>query len=634
MSLANWIDDADGAEFAARRLARALRSAVPPPPLKVSEWADKNRVLTKEASAEPGAWSTARAPYQEEILNSVLEPDVEQVVVCSSSQVGKTEILNNIIGYFIDMDPSPMLLVQPTVELAQAWSKDRFAPMIAATPALAEKVRDAKSRDSENTILHKVFTGGHLSGVGANAPSALAMRPVRLVLCDEVDRFPSSAGTEGDPISLAIRRTDTFWNRKIVLVSTPTLKDVSRIEEAYLASDMRRFYVPCPKCQHRQVLRFDRLMWEKDEHGRPIRDSVVYRCEACAEALAEQDKEAMLAGGSWLAEQPGRRTRGYHLNSLLSPWRMWADIAEEFHSIGKNKERLKVFVNTVLGETWEERGDAVKADALKARLERYDAEVPDGVGLLVASVDVQGDRLEALVVGFGAGEEAWILAFEQMVGDPATEAPWNALEVFLKREFLHASGRNVRVEVAVVDSGGAHTEEVYKHTKAYQAGGSRVYPIKGGNITGQPLVGRPSRSNTFNVPLFVLCVDAGKESILARLRLPAPGHGYIHLPEWLDDEFLEQLTAEKAVRKYIPRRGSVRAWVKVRERNEAFDLMVYALAALYIAGAGAVRELPDRAAAFSVRVEPKPVEDNSPAAPAAPTFPRPMRSSWVNSWRK
>lgn len=618
------------------RMARSLRIAVPPPLLSVSEWADRYRMLTSEASSEPGEWRTDRAPYQRELLDAVLDPDVEQVVLMTASQVGKTEVLNNVLGYFVDLDPSPMLVVLPTVDLAEAWSKDRLAPMLSTTPALAEKVSDAKSRDSENTILHKVFKGGHISCVGANAPSALAMRPVRLVLCDEVDRFPASAGTEGDPVRLALRRSDTFWNRKSVLVSTPTLAGLSRIEAAWLASDMRRYYVPCAKCEHMQVLRWDRLQWNKDDDGHLLRESVVYRCEACDHAHSEVDKVALLARGRWVAEAPGRRVRGYHLNSLYSPWRRWDEIVEEFVGIGKNVEALKVFVNTVLGETWEEKGEAVSIASLEARRERYEGEVPDGVGILVAAVDVQGDRLECVVMGFGDGEESWVVAFSQFHGDPATDAPWNDLRAFIEVPFDCASGQKAKVEVTVVDSGGEHTEQVYRWTKAMLATGRRVFPIKGGGSSGMPLVGRPSNKNKYAVPLFVLCVDSGKESILARLRIPAPGHGYVHLPDWIDEEFIAQMTAEKALRKFVRGRGSVRVWHKTRERNEAFDLMVYALAALYIAGAHVVRSLGDRAAKLSVRVTPEaPGAGPAPESPAVPApGARQRRSAWVNSWRK
>lgn len=632
--------DADGSHtsHALKRLAEVLRRAAPPPRLLPSEWANTHRVLSKRASAEPGRFRWERAPYQREWLDAMIADGVEEVVLMTASQVGKTEVLNTILGYFIDQDPSPILAVLPTVDLAEAWSKDRLAPMLEETPVLRAKVSDAKSRDSDNTILHKSFDGGHISGVGANAPAGLAMRPIRILLCDEVDRFPASAGTEGDPIALAARRTDTFWNRKKLYTSTPTVKGTSRIEQAYEESDQRRYHVPCPHCGHFQVLRWDRVMFEKDEAGLVVVESVAYRCEACDVALKEQDKATMLAAGKWVAQFPERRARGYHLNALYSPWRTWSDIAEEWTKVGKNPERLKVFVNTVLAETWEEKGDGVKAERLRDRIEQYDAEVPDGVGILVASVDTQGDRLEALVVGYGEGEQAWLIAFAQIHGDPAQSVVWSELTAFLERDFVCASGQRARIEMSVVDSGGAHTDAVYAYCKAALAAGRRVYPVKGGSIAGRPLVERPTTKNKYNVPLFVLCVDSGKETVLARLQVPAHGAGYVHLPAapWLDDEFLEQMTAEKAVRRYVKGRGAVREWVKLRERNEAFDLLVYALAALRIAGPATIQALGERAARLAVRVEEKPSEAKD-ASEATPTSVAPRaipRTSWVNSWRR
>jgi phage terminase large subunit GpA-like protein len=293
--------------------------------------------------------------------------------------------------------------------------------------------------------------------------------------------------------------------------------------------------------------------------------------------------------------------------------------------------RLKTWVNTVLGETWEERGDSVNAHDLSLRRERYQAEVPTGVGELVAAVDVQGDRLEAVVKGYGAGEESWLVAFTQVHGDPARENVWHELDEFLRQEFTHESGRKLRIMTTVVDSGGAHTEQVYRYARARLD--RRVFPVKGGSIAGRPLVERPSVHNRYRVPLFVLCVDTGKDIVLSRLRVSAPGPGYVHLPEWADEEYLAQLTAEKAIRKYAKGRGAVREWVKLRERNEALDLEVYALAALYISGPVVLRSLAERAAALA-----KPVGEAVPSEPRAPTIVGSIaamnrrRRGWVYDW--
>lgn len=240
-------------------LTRLKKKLLPAPRLKVSDWADCYRRLSGESSAETGSWRTSTAPYQKAIMDSVSDPRVEMIVVMSSAQVGKTEIINNIVGYYIQQDPAPMLVVQPTEKMAESWSMDRLSPMIRDTETLRELVKDPRSRESGNKILYKRFPGGHITIAGSNSPSSLASRPVRIVLCDEVDRYPPSAGSEGDPVNLAKKRATTFWNRKIILTSTPTIKDFSRIELAYSQSDQRRYYVPCNACGEYQTLKWSQV---------------------------------------------------------------------------------------------------------------------------------------------------------------------------------------------------------------------------------------------------------------------------------------------------------------------------------------------------------------------------------------
>jgi phage terminase large subunit GpA-like protein len=296
----------------------------------------------------------------------------------------------------------------------------------------------------------------------------------------------------------------------------------------------------------------------------------------------------------------------------------------EFLQAKQDPFHLKTWVNTVLGETWEERGDSVDPTSLVARAERYPAEVPNGVGVLVAAVDVQGDRLEVVVKGYGAAEESWLVAFTQIHGDPAKDATWFELDRFLKTKFTHESGREIPIECVTVDTGGLHTEEAYKYCRARL--GRRTFAVKGGSERGKPLVGRPSKHNRYRVPLFVLCVDSGKETVYSRLRIQTPGPGYMHLPEWIDAEYCDQMTAEKAVRRYVHGRGAVKEWVKLRERNEALDLEVYCLAALYILGTAFVRALPERAARFAVKRD----EGEAQEQPAQQQQPPPVHSSWIS----
>jgi len=617
------------ADLCAQAFGEAL---APEQPLSVSAWADAHRFLSSTASAEPGQWRTDRAPYLREIMDA-LSPasEVERVVVMSGAQIGKTECGNNWIGYVIHRCPGPLLMVQPTVEIAKRVSKQRIAPMIEATPVLRERVAESRARDSGNTVQVKEFKGGLLIITGANSGAGLRSMPIRFLFMDEVDEYPGDVDGQGDPVALAEKRTATFSRRKVLLTSTPTIKGLSRIEREFQSSDQRRYFVPCPHCGHMECLTWrdpshHRIAWEE---ARPETAHMV--CGSCGGRVEERCKSEMLAHGEWRGTAPGDgRTAGFHLSALYSPlgWKSWARCAEEFLQAKEDPFRLKTWVNTVLGESWEERGDSVAPGSLAARLERYDAEVPVGVGALVAAVDVQGDRLEAVVKGFGAGEESWLIAFTQLHGDPATAAVWFELDRFLGQTFTHVSGQKLRVDCTVVDSGGAHTEHVYRYAKA--RAGKRVFPIKGGNTVGRPLVERPSKHNRYNLPLFVLCVDTGKDLVFSRLRIQSAGPGFVHLPDWVDEEFLAQLTAEKAIRKYVKGRGAVREWVKLRERNEALDLEVYTLAALHIMGQPFVRGLAARAAKFAVPTLGLP----EPARVGA-IVSRPQRhSGWVKGWRR
>lgn len=607
------------------------------PLLSVSAWADTYRFLSSTASSEPGQWRTSRTPYLREIMDC-LSPShpAQRVVVMAGAQVGKTECGNNWIGYVIHRAPGPMLMVQPTVEVAKRVSKQRLAPMIESTPVLRERVAESRSRDSGNTVQVKEFDGGVLIITGANSSAGLRSMPIRFLFMDEVDEYPGDVEGQGDPVTLAEKRAETFSRRKILLTSTPTIKGLSRIEREYLESDQRRYFVPCPKCGHLDYLTWHEVGHHRIEWEEGRSETAHMLCGGCGERVEERHKTDMLLRGEWRATgESESRTVGFHLSALYSPlgWKSWAQCAAEFLRAKLDPFRLKTWVNTVLGETWEERGDSVAAGSLAARLERYPAEVPAGVGVLVAAVDVQGDRLEAVVKGYGADEESWLIAFTQIHGDPARQQVWHDLDTFQGQQFEHESGQKLRIHRTVVDSGGAHTEQVYRYCKARQAAGRSVFPVKGGTTAGRPLLERPSKHNRYRVPLFVLCVDTGKEIIFSRLMISSPGPGYLHLPDWVDAEYLAQLTAEKAIRKYVKGRGAVREWVKLRERNEALDLEVYSLAALYILGPAFVRSLPEHAARLA-RPAASPETPEPKADPPVPTDPflqHPRGSAGVRS---
>ena len=559
-------------EGALTRFGAAMEQLKPPPRLSVAEWADLERRLDSQSSAEPGRWITARAEYQRGIMDACSDPSVKEVVVMCAAQLGKSEILLNTIGYHMAHDPAPILMMQPTVDMAQSFSKDRVtAGLLRSTPALRGKVKDSKAKDANNTTLHKVFPGGALSLVGANSPSSLASRPIRVVLCDEVDRYPPSAGEEGDPISLAKRRAATFWNRKIIEVSTPTNRGASRIELAYEESDKRKFMVPCHDCGERQELVWSQVQWTDPKNPH-------YACKHCGSCWTDANRNRAIARGEWVATKPFNGMAGFHLSALYSPWVVLADAVEEFLASKKDPMRLKTFVNTFLGETWEDQGEGVDDVEIAKRREDYE-DMPDQVVMLTAGVDVQDDRLEVEVVGWGAGEESWSIDYRVLHGDPSSPQLWQQLDEVLLRTFEHPIGKPMIIRATCVDSGGHHTRAVYNYAKT--RAGHRVFAIKGVGGEGKPIVGRPSKNNIGKVPLYPVGVDTAKEMFYARLRMEEPGPGYCHFHQRFDDEHFRQLTAEKQVIRYhkgYPKRG----WIKTRTRNEALDVRIYAIAALAI----------------------------------------------------
>lgn len=532
-------------------------------------------MLSAEDSSEPGKYSTSRAPYQRGILDAISDPLVQEVVVMSSAQVGKTLIAKAVIGYFIHQDPAPILVVLPTIELAETFSKDRLAPMVRDTPALRGKIADPRSRDSGNTILHKRFPGGHLTMVGANAPAGLASRPIRVVLCDEVDRYPASAGTEGDPVSLAKARTKTFHNRKVVLTSTPGDEATSRIAPAFEASDQRHYLVPCVACGHMQRMRWQHVRWDDGDAN-----TARYECEQCEARWADGDRIAALQLGTWVATYPQRPVVGFHLSELYSPFRMMAEMVAEFLAAKVSPETLKTWTNTCLGETWKDAGgDRRQPDLLARRREPYDCsdsqDVPLGVVWVSAGVDTQDDRLECEMVGWGIGEESWGLDHVVIEGNPDAPEVWARLADQLDRMFVREDGARLPVSIMLIDSGGHHTNKVYDFCRSHR----RARPCVG--RSGQRAeVTRPSKGKDGKTMPWIIGVDQFKAQLLqSRLLVESPGPRYCHFPDTYSDGWFEQLCAEVAVTKYKHGVPYV-VWDAGRRRNEALDCRVLAMAGI------------------------------------------------------
>ncbi|WP_207895042.1 phage terminase large subunit family protein [Tepidimonas ignava] len=599
----------DGSSLARAAWKRAL---APDPPLSVASWADRHRILSSMASAEPGRWSTARTPYLREVMEA-LSPSspIERVVLMAGAQVGKTECGLNWVGFVIHHAPGPMLLVEPSLETTKRVSRQRLDALIEATPELAERVKDPRSRDSGNTLLMKEFPGGVLILTGANSAVGLRSMPVRYLMLDEVDAYPGDVEGEGDPVELAIQRTVTFRRRKIYLCSTPTLKGLSRIERAYLESDRRVFEVPCDGCGRYLALAWRDIVWPE---GRP--EEAAWRCPYCETHHSEWRKPALLAAGRWRATASGDgRTAGFHLSSLYSPWLAWGEIARDFVAAKDDPARLKVWVNTKLAETWEDRlGESLDPAGLMSRREDFGLEpIPREVAILTAGVDVQTDRLEVELVGWGRDEESWSLDYRVIWGDPSAPKVWADLDEYLARRYPHATlPQGLFVEAACIDTGGHHTLAAYDYCRGKER--RRIFAIKGAAGPRPIWPRRPGKANKGRIHLFTVGVDAAKETIYARLPKAPPGPGAMHFPRSRDLAWFEQLTAEHCVTRYVKGHPK-REWVKdAGRRNEALDCRVYAYAALHALIAMGLR-LNERADA--IPKEPVAKTDKPVVSPAA-----------------
>ena len=528
------------------------------------------------------------------MMDACCDDELIDVTIMTSGQVGKTEIINNVLGYHIDQDPCPVMVVMPTIDIGRAYSKDRLDPMIRDTEPLAEKVAKDGSRKKDNTVLHKSFPGGHVTISGANSPASLSSRPIRIVLCDEVDRYPYSAGEEGDPETLAFKRTQTFFNKKRIDTSTPTVKGLSRIEQRFKAGDMRRYFVPCHECEHVQDLKWPQLKF-KDSEGNRIEP--VYECESCGAHWTELQKRKNVAraedikGGGWQptnfdkegnpAWNPGHAS--FTIWEIYSPWSTMDEIVAAFYDSKTNPLKLQTFVNTVLAESWEETGETLSSNKLFNRREKYRAEVPAEGLVLIAGVDIQKNRIEGEVVAFGRGEECWGIEYFRLMGDTEGDDVWLDLSEKLEQTYTHESGNIMKIAATGIDSG-HRTVTVYKF--AMQRSQRRVWAMKGRGGEGVPIVGPPTKQKTtvpnHPVDLYSVGTDQGKSSIYARLKLNHAGPGYCHFHQEYTETFFEGLTAEKALTVYS--KGFPRiVWKKPPGiANEPLDIRVYQYAALMI----------------------------------------------------
>lgn len=554
----------------------------PDPDLTITEWADEYRMLPKKSSAMPGKYRSSQTPFNREIMD-VLSPlsGFETVVYMKCAQnSGGTEVGINWIGHNIHISPGPMLMVQPTVEVAMRVSKQRIAPSIQDTPELRHLIKDPRARDSGNTMMVKEYPGGTLIFTGANSAVGLRSMPIRDLFLDEVDGYPTDVEGEGDPVNLAIKRTATFPRRKIFMVSTPTIAGRSRIEKAYNDSDKRQYHVACPHCKGKQVLKFgDRdtvygLKWDKDEEGNHYPETVRYVCELCEEDILEHHKTAMLEGGEWIAQNPGGKIAGFHISALYAPigWTSWAMIVDEFIKAQGNPDLLKTWVNTVLGETWDDVTDKIDDRKLYNRREEYTL-IPMKAGVLTCAVDVQKNHIECEVKSWGKGEESWGVTPHIINGAFLNQDTQNALDEFLDKKYPHESGLQLGIACTLIDSGGHYTQQVYDFVKTRQI--RQIYACKGASTAGKPIYASTSKLPN-GVQLVLVGTDTAKDMIYGRLGME-DAQGFLHFNMNYDPEFFTQLVSEK-----IEDKNGKRRWIlPPGKKNEALDLNVYNLAALH-----------------------------------------------------
>ena len=588
----------------AARLNKAMRKALagmtPPDDLTVTQWAEAKRCLSAESAAEPGPWRTERTPYLREPMDAFTDPKVRHIVMVAASQVGKSEFLNNCIGYIIDEDPGSILFIHPTTIDAQEYSKLRIAPMLRDSPALRQKIAAPKSRDSHNTILQKAYPGGILTMCGSTEAHALASKPIRYVFGDERDRWATSAGNEGDPWDLAMARQTTFYNAKAVEVSTTTIKNASAIEAAYYTGTMERWNSKCPHCGEYHEIRWSDIRFEYDEiivsHKKTYKvKKVYYTCPGCG--CISTEAEMKRAPAKWIAENPeayGQGTRSFWLNAFVSQWASWESIVLKYLNALGSTKKMQVVFNTCFGEPWEDRGDIEDEDSLLARREDYGkdkngepVELPPGVLVLTAGVDTQDDRMEYEIVGHGFFGETWGIEKGIVMGRPDDDATWNKLdEVVFDRVMRFENGVGLRVSMSFVDEGGHFTQSVRAQCNARIS--KKVFCIKGMPGQDKPYISPPKKQKIFVNQIAVgtcwqyqLGVDSGKEIIMDNLRVQTPGQKYCHFPKRDDygSAYFAGLLSETKV--YDPNKKQPWSWKKIpgHERNEPLDCRNYALAA-------------------------------------------------------
>lgn len=570
-------------------LKRAQKLLMPPPATKPSEWAEKN-VRIPIGNAIPGPLRLENAPYQREPMDMVVDPDCQRVTLQWSAQVGKTMLALCVQGYCIEVEPRSQMMMQPSQGDIQTWLETKFNPLVEANENLARLIAKPRGRDGVNNQRMKSFIGGFLMFSWSGSPKTMRGRSAPLIICDEVDGYEVS--DEGHPVGLLWQRAATFGDQRMLIeISTPTIRGESYIEKAFEAGDQRRYHVACPDCDAPQILLWDQVIWTgRDLIGEEqFPETARYVCPLCGSLWDDGKRIAAIRsaeskGHGWKADKPFKGHASYHLNELYSTFRRLRDIAQSY--IDKiATDDLQTFINVSLAETFEEKGEQADPESLMSRREAYNAQVPAGGLVLTAGVDMQQDRLECEVVAWGHGEESWSIDYAVFWGDPLQHDVWDELEDYLSQTFQHESGAQLSIQGACIDTGGTggNTQAAYEWLRGKT--GRRIFGIKGVGGWGRPIVAAPSRKQSGKtarkIDLFLVGVDEAKLTVMRRLAVVNHGAGYCHAPADRDNDWFNQLTAEKLMTRYV-KGFPVREWHQTRPRNEALDCRVYALAALKI----------------------------------------------------
>lgn len=587
----------------ARRLMESTR---PDPLITVTEWADRFRYLPQESAKEYGLYNSQRTPYVREIMDELSpQSKTTEVVFVKPTQIGATEVGNNLLFCIADIFPAPCMFALPTEAMAKRHSKKRIAPSLKLIDTLKEKIKEPRSRDSGNTILQKEFPGGSWVFTGSNSPVSARSEAIKVLVLDDYDGFEEDIGGEGEPGDLFIRRTDTFGDsKKIYKNSTPTIRDFSSIEREYNESSKGFFKVPCPHCGE-----FIKLLWaylkfkrwsaeynqeylaaggSKDDirnDGELDENSVYLECPECKGEIFEYQKTKMLSAGKWVHEFPKNRKRGFKINGLYSPlgWVSWVQIINEFLAAQGKITKLKVWTNTRMADTFEERGTRPSWGQLKARGESYkEMTVPAGGRVLVMGVDTHLHRLDYVIRAFGVDEESWLIKWGHIFGDLTQNYPWKELDQLIEFKYPHESGGFLQMASVSVDAMGHYTKQVYDYARtrfpivAAVRGSTTKIPQIVGRVTRPEVDARGHRLYN-SIMLWHVGTDQAKATIYRRLGLIDPGAGYYHFPIGIPDEYFEQLTAEKLMVRFV--KGFPKEeWVLVSEGmpNHALDCEVYA----------------------------------------------------------